>query len=127
MEIFGMVVQALSGLLLLMVGGARLSNPISNYAKNSGIKIENEVNLLNELRGTSAVMLLGGVFIGLGIFIPQLTFSSFVVGILIFIGFLIGRLVSMRADGKPNKLIIQGLVFEIILGVLNVVGLITVL
>ncbi len=123
MEIFSIGVLSLSGLLLLSVGALRISNPIGNYSKNSGIKIENEVNLLNEVRGTSAVMLFGGATILSGTTIPQMTFASHVVAISIFLGFAFGRLVSIRLDGRPNKLIIQGLIFELVFGSLNVVGL----
>jgi len=121
-EIFSIGVLSLSGLLLLSIGALRISNPIGNYSKNSGIKIENEVNLLNEVRGTSAVMLFGGATILSGTTIPQMTFASHVVAILIFLGFAFGRLVSIRLDGRPNKLIIRGLIFELVLGSLNVVG-----
>ena len=124
MGIFNMVILALSGLMLLMVGGLRLSNPIKNYSKNSGIQIDNDVNLLNEVRGTSALMLIGGLIILSGIFIPKLMVSSFVVATLIFIGFAIGRLLSMGLDGRPNKLLVQGLVFELVLGGLNIFGLV---
>ena len=123
MEIFSIGVLSLSGLLLLSVGALRIGNPISNYSKNSGIKIENEVNLLSEVRGTSAVMLFGGATILSGTAIPQMTFASHVVAILIFLGFAFGRLVSVRLDGMPNKLIIQGLIFELVFGSLNVVGI----
>ncbi len=123
MEIFSIGVLSLSGLLLLSIGALRISNPIGNYSKNSGIKIENEVNLLNEVRGTSAVMLFGGATILSGTTIPQMTFASHVVAILIFLGFAFGRLVSIRLDGRPNKLIVQGLIFELVFGSLNVVGL----
>ncbi len=125
MEIFKIITLSLSGLLLFFVGAMRLSNPIKTYLKNSGIKIENEVNLLNEVRGISSVQLFGGIIILLGIFIPKLTFASFVVAILIFIGFAIGRLVSIGLDGKPNKLITQGLIFELVLGAANIFCLVT--
>jgi hypothetical protein len=125
MEIFKIITLSLSGLLLLFVGAMRLSNPIKTYLKNSGIKLEKEVNLLNEMRGVSSVMMCGGIIILLGIFIPQLTFASFVVAALILLGFAIGRLLSIRLDGKPNKLIVQGLISEIVLGAANIFCLIT--
>ena len=59
MEIIKIVILSLSALLLLFVGSSRLSKPIKTYQKNSGIKIDNEVNLLNEMRGVSALMLCG--------------------------------------------------------------------
>jgi len=120
MEIFKIITLSLSGLLLLFVGAMRLSNPIKTYLKNSGIKIENEVNLLNEVRGISSVQLFGGIIILLGIIVPKLTIISFAVATLIFLGFAIGRLLSIAIDGKPNKLIIQGLIFELVLGSANI-------
>ena len=123
MEIIKIVILALSGLMLFFVGVMRLSNPINAYLKNSGIKLENDVNLLNEMRGVSAVMLCGGIVILLGIIFPKLTFTSFAIAALIFLGFLVGRLVSMGVDGKPNKQITQGILFELALGAANVFGL----
>lgn len=119
METLKIVVLSISGLLLLTIGTLRLINPIKNYLKNSGIKLEKDVDLLNEIRGVSALMLCAGIIILSGTIITKLTASSFVVASLIFIGFAIGRLISIRSDGKPNKLIIQGLVSELILGGLN--------
>jgi hypothetical protein len=127
MEILNIVTLSISGLLLLTVGTLRLINPIKNYLKNSGIKLEKEVNLLNEVRGVSSVMMCGGIIILLGTIIPKLTITSFVVAILILIGFAIGRLLSISLDGKPNKLIIQGLISELVLGALNIFCLVNIL
>ncbi len=127
MEIFKIITLSLSGLLLLFVGIMRLSNPIKTYLKNSGIKLEKEVNLLNEMRGVSALMMCGGIIILLGTIVSILTFTSFVVATLIFIGFAIGRILSISKDGKPNKLIIQGLISELVLGSLNLFCLVSTL
>ena len=127
MEIFKIVTLSISGLLLLTVGTLRLINPIKNYLKNSGIKLEKEVNLLNEVRGVSSVMMCGGIIILLGTIIPKLTITSFVVATLIFLGFAIGRLLSIGLDGKPNKLIVQGLISELVLGAANIFCLVNIL
>lgn len=127
MEIINIVILSLSALLLLIVGTMRLLSPINTYLNSSGIKLENDADLLNEMRGVSAVMLCGGIIILLGIFIPALTFTSFVVASLIFLGFLLGRVISMVVDGKPNKQIIQGIFFEVILGAANIYGLVNTL
>ncbi len=124
MELIKIMILSLSALLLIFVGLMRLSNPIKAYSKNSGITLENNVNLINEMRGVSALMLCSGILIALGTIIPELTFTSFVVAILIFIGFAFGRLISMTLDGKPNKQLIQGIVFELVFGLANIYGLI---
>ena len=128
MEIFNIVVLSISGLMLFTLAGLlRLINPIENYWKNSGIKIENEVNMLSEVRGMSTVMLLGGIVILLGTIIPELTPTSFIVAILLFGGYAIGRLLSFGIDGKPNKMIIIGLVSEVVFCSVNTFCLVTIL
>lgn len=127
MEIFKIVIQSLSGLLLFFVGTMRLINPIKTYLKNSGVKLENDVNLLNEMRGVSSVMLLAGVIILLGTFIPALSLTSHSFAILLFLGFAIGRVLSLGVDGKPNKMIIQGLISELVLGAVNIFCLVNTL
>ena len=119
MEVFKIIVLSLSGLLLLFVGAMRLYNPQKTYLKHSGIQLANDVNLLNEMKGISAVMLLGGLVVLSGIFWSELTTSSFVVTIIIFIGFALGRSISIGTDGQPNKQITQGIITEIILGLAN--------
>jgi len=127
MEIFKIITLSLSGILLLLVGIMRLSKPIKTYLKNSGIKLENDVNLLNEIRGVSSLMLLAGVVILLGTFIPTFSITSHSFAILLFIGFAIGRLISIAVDGKPNKQIVQGLIFELVFGIANVCCLFSIL
>ncbi len=127
MEMIKIVTLAASGLLLLLVGAMRLSNPIKTYLNSSGIQLTDDVNLLNEMRAVGAVMMFGGMIILLGTVIPKMALSSFVVGSLLFLGFAVGRFVSIRIDGRPNKLIRQGLAFEIVLGSANAFHLINAL
>ncbi|MGI9532984.1 DUF4345 domain-containing protein [Lutimonas sp.] len=124
MEIIKITILSLSSLMLVFVGLMRLSNPIKAYLKNSGIKLENDASLLNEMRGVSGVMLFAGIIIALGIFIDKLSFTSYFIASLVFVGFAFGRLISLKADGKPSKQITQGILFEIVLGVANVFCLI---
>ena len=121
-----MVILSLSSLMLAFVGAMRLSNPTKTNLKNSGIKLQKDAILLNEMRGVSAVMLCAGVIILLGTFMEKLTFTSLFVASLIFVGFAIGRLISLKADGKPSKQITQGISFELVLGAANVFGLINI-
>lgn len=124
MEIIRIVVLSLSALMLTFVGVMRLSNPIKTYLKNSGIRLENDASLLNEMRGVSAVMLSAGIIITIGLFVEKLTFTSHIIASLIFIGFAMGRLLSLKVDGKPSKQIAQGILFELVLGAANIFCLI---
>ena len=126
MEIIKIVILSLSALMLVFVGVMRLSNPIKTYLKNSGITLENDSSLLNEMRGVAAVMLCAGIIILLGTFMEKLTFTSHFIASLIFVGFVIGRLISVQLDGKPSKQISQGILFELVLGAANVFCLINI-
>ncbi|MGH1365999.1 MAG: DUF4345 family protein [Calditrichia bacterium] len=125
MEIFKIVVLFLSGLMLSFAGMMRLITPIKayfvkTYLENSGIKLEDDVDMLNEIRGVSAVLVLGGIIILLGTIIPEIRLTSFIVAVLIFLGFAIGRSLSLGLDGKPNQELVQGTTAEIIFSVVNV-------
>ena len=126
MEIISIVILSLSSLLLIFVGVMRLSNPVKTYLRNSGIKLESSASLLNEMRGVAAMMLCAGIIVLFGVFTERLTFTSHFVALLIFIGFLIGRLISLKTDGKPSKQITQGILFELVLGAANVFCLMTI-
>ena len=119
MEIVSIITLSVSGLLLVFGGTSRIISPIKNYLKNSGITIEKDVNNLNEARAVGSFMSLGGIIMLLGTIIPELTLTSHVVAILILFGFAIGRSLSMGLDGRPNKLLITGLISELVLGTAN--------
>lgn len=126
MEIINIVVLALSGLLLTYAGSMRLFKPLKSlclksYLDDPNLKLEGKADVFNEMRAAGTSMALGGIVLFLGIIIPELMLASFVVGMVIYIGNAIGRLVSLSSDGKPNKQLGQGLFSEIILGAANAV------
>lgn len=123
METFKIITLSLSSLLFLFVSISRLFRPIKTFSKSSGIQLANDVDLLNELRGQSGVMFLGVMAMIAGIFISELTFTSLVIACMLFFGFLIGRIMGMLSDGSPNKQIKQGMIFELILGLANLIAL----
>lgn len=122
METFNIVVLSLSGLLIFIVGAMRLSHPIYTYGKAPGITLDDEVNLLSELRGLGAVMMGAGAIVLAGPWVPQLTPSSFVVGSLIFVGFALARILGIAVDGKPNNIVMKGLVTEVVFGCAHLFG-----
>ncbi len=124
MDILNIVVLALSALLLTYAGAMRLIKPLTSlclktYLDNPDIKLEGKVDIFNEMRAGGASTVFGAIVLIVGIFIPQLTVTAFIVAIVIFLGNALGRLVSMNSDGKPNKQLGQGLFSEIILGAAN--------
>ena len=124
MEIINIVVLSLSGILLVYAGTMRLIKPLKSlclktYLDNPKLKLEGEVDIFNEMRGAGTSIAFGGVVILLGIIIPQLMLTSFVVAIVIYIGHALGRLISLKLDGKPGQQMTQGLISELVLGGAN--------
>ena len=132
MEIINIVVLSLSGILLIYAGTMRLIKPLNslclkNYLDNPQIILEYKLDIFNEMRGAGTSTSFGGIVILLGIIIAELSLASFVVAIVIFLGHALGRLVSLRLDGKPNKQLAQGLISELVLGAANVFCLVNML
>lgn len=132
METFQILILLLSGLALFYASFMRLINPkkavfLQTYLSNPENRLENDPDLVNEIRGVGAVMLLGGIVILSGVIMPNLKLTSFVVAIVIFFGVVAGRLISFGLDGKPNLDVIRATVVEVVLGGLNIFCLVSIL
>ena len=112
----------LLGFLLTVLGLWRLVDPIA-FFENSGLVLSNEAGLLSEARGTGGVVVGFGLVILLGAFYQRLSFTSTIVALVVFLGFGIARLISFSLDGNPGEGIIQGIIFEFVLGLLAVFAL----
>ncbi len=64
-------------------------------------------------------MLLGGITLLIGILMSEIRTISHTAGCLVFLGFAFGSMFSIAVDGKPNKQIVSGLIFELVLGAAN--------
>jgi len=94
---------------------------------NPNFKLEGKIDVFNEMRAAGTSTSFGGIIILLGIILPQLTMTSFIVAIVIFLGHALGRLVSLKLDGKPGQQMSMGLTFDLGLGLLNVICLLSIL
>lgn len=132
MEIFKIVILSLSGLLLIYAGSMRVINPLNSfclksYLENPGLALEGKVDVFNEMRGAGTNTVTGGIIILLGTILADFRQISFAVAAVIFLGYAAGRLISMSLEGKPNKDMVQGTYFEIILGTLNLICFVIIL
>lgn len=128
MDIFNLIVLGLSGLLLSFAGSMRLVKPLNSfcvqtYAAAHPSELAADVDMHNEMRGAGANLLFGGLFLIGGAAVPSLRPTAFAVGIIIFGGFALGRLVSLAKEGRPNKDLVNGLVSELLFAALHTVGL----
>ncbi len=132
MTIFTTIVLALSGLLLTYAGLNRMLKPISSlcltrYVQNPDVEIEYKSDVFNEMRSAGAQLLFIGLFILLGIFLPQIKLWSFVFAAITFLGYALGRALSLKLDGKVCKELMSGYYSEIFLGVLNAICIVMLL
>jgi len=128
MNILQIIVLTLSGLLLTYAGLNRLIKPIASlcltrYTQNPDVKIEYKSDVFNEMRSAGAQLFFIGLFILLGIFLPQVRLYSFVFAAVTFWGYAFGRIISLKLDGEVCKELMSGFYSEIVLGTLNVICL----
>ena len=124
MAIANYVVLFLSGMLLTFAGAMRVYKPgdsfcLQTYLRKPDAKLEDDVDMLSEMRGAGALLLLTGLITLAGLASPQVMPTSFAVAALVFLGFGIGRIVSLALDGTPNRDLINGTIAELVLGALN--------
>ncbi len=132
MKIFQVVILVLLGLALLYACSSRLINPanavfLETYLANPANSLETDIDLVNEIRGVGAVMLLGAIVAFLGAIREDFRFTAFVVITVIFGGVVLGRSLSFFIDGIPNENLMRAAIIEIALGLLNVFCLIRIM
>ncbi|MEM0995494.1 MAG: DUF4345 domain-containing protein [Bacteroidota bacterium] len=125
MEIFEIVALSLSGLALFYASSMRLFRPVSaqfllTYHAKPNNDLKQDTDLVNEIRGIGAVMFLGGIAILLGTVLPELRPGSFLVAVVIYVGVVTGRLVSLVLDAPPSAKVVRATLAELLLGGLNV-------
>ncbi|MEM7332332.1 MAG: DUF4345 domain-containing protein [Chloroflexota bacterium] len=119
------IVLILSGLALFYASSSRLINPtgavfLQIFFENPENSLETAVDLVNEIRGVGAVLLLGGIVALLGARRADFRPTSFVVTTVIFGGIILGRTLSFIIDGVPNPDLIRVAIIEMVIGVLNI-------
>lgn len=111
------VVLFLAGLLIFVVGCATLFFPVEFSAKH-GVNLSDDVNLFNDIRGLGGLMLASGLIILSGAFIKTMTFTSAVVGSVMYLTFAMARAVSIVLDGVPAEGLIKATVVETVVGLM---------
>lgn len=110
----------ISGLLLTFIGGATLLIPATMKA-DAGIDISGNINMLNDTRAFSALLLFFAILIVSGAFVKKLTYTATVVSFLLFLSIGIGRLISILLDGMPSDGLTKATVLEFVLGILGLI------
>ncbi|BDD03603.1 DUF4345 domain-containing protein [Aureibacter tunicatorum] len=106
----------LSGILLMVLGGATLSVPVE-FKAGSGIDIAENINIINDSRAFGALLLGVSIVSLLGAFRCSLSYTSTLLASLLFTSLGIGRLISILADGMPVDGLVKATGLELILGI----------
>lgn len=130
MKPFRISVLVLSALALFYASSSRLFNPAGAVFLQTNLENPESsqvaIDLLNEIRGVGAVMLLGAVTALLGTLRTDFRLTSFVVTAVIFGGVVLGRSLSLFIDGIPNENLMRAATAESVLAALNIFCLISV-
>jgi hypothetical protein len=110
------------GMLALGIGAAIVIAPVSFYAIY-GISLEDDPNLLSELRAPGANLAALGGLILVGVMRPSRFRFSAVLGATVFLAYAFGRLMSMALDGMPTSGLVQATAIEFVIGVLCLAAL----
>jgi hypothetical protein len=108
---------------LIVIGSWRLFDPIS-FALTNDMDLYGQISLINEVRGAAGAIVGFGILIVLGVFIKRLTYTSAIMGPVLYLGYGVARLLSFTIDGYPGEMAIVGMVGEFVLGGIGLFALI---
>lgn len=111
-------IQALlwiAGLIAITIGIGIMLFPVEFHA-TSGITLQGPASLMSEIRAPAGVLVVGGILIITGAYSAAMTFTSVVIGALIYLGYGVPRLISIALDGVPTPNLIAATAVELIGG-----------
>ena len=113
--IFTKIVLTLAGLIALAVGVGIVFFAAAFHG-TSGIVLDGNLNLTNEMRAAGGPILVGGLLMLAGAFAREL--SSFATGFatIMYLSYGFARIVSFVIDGIPSRELVQIAALEIIVG-----------
>ncbi|MCU4175227.1 DUF4345 domain-containing protein [Carboxylicivirga sp. N1Y90] len=112
----------ISGLIGLIIGLALTLVPVA-FEASAGIDLGHDINLLSEIRAPGGSLLIGGVLIFLGAFISNLRLMSLVLSSVLYLGYGLGRLLSLFLDGMPHQSLFMAFLLELFIGALSLIAI----
>jgi hypothetical protein len=113
--LFPRAVLTVSGLVIVLIGGASLVAPVW-FRETNGIRVEAGAALLSETRAAGALLLAVGVVVVLGAFVPRLARTSAAAGAIGYLATVLARVVGLAVDGSPGGSLLFATVVESALG-----------
>ncbi len=117
------IILGIGSAMFLLAGSFAAFNPLQYVARN-GIDIVGQLTLLNDYRGSGAVLIGAGIIMFLGIIHERMRFTSIVVMSVLYTTFALGRIISIIADGLPVEGLVKATIVELIIGLVAIFALI---
>ena len=121
MSKFQKVILGFSGFIAFAIGSLIMIEPLAFYA-GYGLTLDNDPNLLSELRGPGANLAALGGFVMAGLLIKSLEKAAIAIALIIFLAFPVGRVISIFADGMPSESVLAALAIEMVVGTLLLIA-----
>lgn len=107
-----------AGIIGIIIGASLLLTPIA-FEASAGIRLDNEVNILSEVRAPGGTLMAAGILIASGAFISGMTYISIVLTALFYLSYGLSRTISIILDGLPTDTLVMATVSEIIIGLIG--------
>ncbi|MDF1702524.1 MAG: DUF4345 domain-containing protein [Planctomycetota bacterium] len=117
------VLLVLSGLMAVVIGASILVAPGAFHA-SYGTELGSDANLLSEIRAPGGALMVLGLLMGLGAFVPRLTYASTVIAAAVYLAYGASRLVSIGLDGMPVDALLGATAIEFVVGSACLVALV---
>ena len=111
-----------SGLLAAGIAATILLAPETFYI-GYGIDVRSNINLANELKAPSGLLLIAGLLMLIGVFRSAFVVPSLAIATTIYLSYGASRLLSLMIDGVPGNALLGAAVVEIAVGLACFLGL----
>jgi len=106
------------GIIGIIIGASLLLIPVA-FEASAGIHLDNEVNILSEVRAPGGTLMAASILIASGAFISGMTYISIVLAALFYLSYGVSRTISIILDGLPADSLVMATVSEIIIGLIS--------
>lgn len=97
------------------LGAAILFAPRAMHEANN-VDLGNNAGLLSEIRSPGAALIAVGVLLVTGGFLRTLTAPAAIAGAVVYLGYGLGRIVSVVMDGVPSSTLVAATAAEFVIG-----------
>ena len=114
-QYFPRMTLAVSGILLLFIGGSVLFNPVG-FAAANGVDLEALPNALSEYRAPGGMLFASAVLMLLATVQTRFVKSGLSLAALIYLSYGGARMLGVLFDGMPSATLTQAMFIELLVG-----------